>query len=91
LLLALSGVSEGERGSVVGTFSAFFDFANGAGAVVLGAIAALSSYRGAFGFGAILAFVAFVLLRTGFAHRPDGPVPPISTLGAAAFESDPLL
>jgi MFS family permease len=91
LLLALSGVSEGERGSVVGTFSAFFDFANGAGAVVLGAIAALSSYRGAFGFGAILALLAVVLLRTGFAHRPDGPVPPISTLGAAAFESDPLL
>jgi MFS family permease len=91
LLLALSGVSEGERGSVVGTFSAFFDFANGAGGVVLGTIAALSSYRGAFGFGAFLAFVAFVLLRSGFAQRPDGPVPPIASLGTAAFESDPLL
>ncbi|MFI5053300.1 MAG: MFS transporter [Acidimicrobiia bacterium] len=91
LLLALSGVSEGERGSVVGTFSAFFDFANGAGGVVLGTIAAFSSYRGAFAFGAVLAFVAFVLLRTGFAHEAPGPVPPIASLEAAAYESDPLL
>ncbi len=48
LLLALRGVPEHQRGSVVGTFSAFFDFANGAAGLVLGGIAALSSYRGAF-------------------------------------------
>src|SRR5262249_60114432 len=48
LLLVLRGVPEHQRGSVVGTFSVFFDFAAGAAGVVLGALAAVSSYSGAF-------------------------------------------
>src|SRR5207244_254965 len=47
LLLALRGVPETQRGSVVGTFSAFFDFANGVAGILLGGIASLSSYQGA--------------------------------------------
>ena len=49
LLLALRGVPEHQRGSVVGTFSAFFDFASGASGIFLGGIASVSSYSGAFG------------------------------------------
>ena len=67
LLLALRGVPEHQRGSVVGTFSAFFDFATGAAGIVLGGLAAVSSYPGAFAGSAVLAGVALVLLRTGFA------------------------
>ena len=55
LLLALRGVPENQRGSVVGTFSAFFDFASGASGISLGGVAAASSYPGAFGASAGLA------------------------------------
>ena len=80
LLLVLRGVPEHQRGSVIGTFSAFFDFASGASGIFLGGIASLSSYPGAFGASAVLAGVAFVLLRGGFgasherrpAHRGGG-------------------
>jgi predicted MFS family arabinose efflux permease len=66
LLLALTGIPEHERGSVVGTFSAFFDFANGAGGFLLGAAVALTSYAGAFSLGAALAAVSLTMLRAGF-------------------------
>ena len=69
LLLVLRGVPENQRGSVVGTFSAFFDFASGAAGIVLGGIAALSSYQGAFAASAVLAAVALVLLRSGFGRH----------------------
>ncbi len=44
---AVAGVPEEQRSSAVGTFSLFFDLANGIGAPLLGAVVALSSYRGA--------------------------------------------
>jgi MFS family permease len=77
LLLALREVPESQRGSVVGTFSAFFDFANGTAGLMVGAIAAATSYRGAFASGAALAFVAFVLLRAGFGQEPRAPSTPV--------------
>ena len=46
LLLALRGVPESQRGSVVGTFSAFFDFASGVAGISLGGIAALDQLPG---------------------------------------------
>lgn len=48
MTLAVRGAPAAERGSVVGTFSAFFDLSFGLGAVSLGAIAAAFGYRGAF-------------------------------------------
>ncbi len=45
---AVAGVPEDQRSQAVGTFSLFFDLANGLGAPLLGAVVALSSYRGAF-------------------------------------------
>ena len=45
---AVAGVPEDQRSQAVGTFSLFFDLANGLGAPVLGLVVVLSSYRGAF-------------------------------------------
>jgi MFS family permease len=69
LLLALQGVPDSERGSVVGTFSSFFDLSQAVGAFVCGAVVAVSGDRGAFGTGAVLSMVAFVLLRSGIDPR----------------------
>jgi MFS family permease len=52
---AMAGVPEEQRSSAVGTFSLFFDLANGIGAPVLGLVVALSSYRGAFLAAAVIA------------------------------------
>src|SRR5206468_6477705 len=65
LTLALTGLSNTERGSAVGTVSSFFDLSQGIGALLLGVVAAVAGYRGAFAAGAVLAVAALVLLRTG--------------------------
>jgi MFS family permease len=69
LVLALTAVPDNERGSVVGTFSSFFDLSQGLGALILGGVAALSGYRGAFAGGAIAAGIGVVLLTTGVGLR----------------------
>jgi MFS family permease len=65
MLLALTAIPDHERGSVVGTFSSFFDLSQGLGALILGGVAALSGYRGAFVGGAIAALVGILLLQSG--------------------------
>jgi MFS family permease len=90
LLLVLRGVPEHQRGSVVGTFSAFFDFASGASGIVLGGVAAASTYSGAFGFSAVLAGIAFLLLRSGFARHASGEVPSVAEIGTATVEPTSL-
>ena len=90
LLLALRGVPEHNRASVVGTLSAFFDFASGAAGITLGSIAAVSSYQGAFAVSAVLAGVAFVLLRSGFAGHAEGRVPTIAEIAPATVDPTPL-
>jgi MFS family permease len=90
LLLALKGVPESQRGSVVGTFSAFFDFASGASGLVLGALAALSSYAGAFAGAAVLAAIALVLLRSGFGQHTTGRTPTVAELGPVSVEPTAL-
>jgi MFS family permease len=74
LLLALHGVSDAERASVVGTFSSFFDASQGLGAFICGmAVALVGNDRGAFTAGAVCAVVGFVLLRArGGTMRPTG-------------------
>lgn len=62
LTLAVSRVSEMERGSVVGTASAFLDLAFGVAPAILGVVAAGAGYAGAFLVGAVASAVGFVLL-----------------------------
>ena len=85
LTLALTGLSTTERGSAVGTVSSFFDLSQGIGALILGVVAALAGYRGAFAAGAVLAVAALVLLRSGTDVRARGPVD--HEAAAAARES----
>jgi predicted MFS family arabinose efflux permease len=69
LLLSLEGVADTERGSVVGTFSSFFDLSQAVGAFVCGIVVNLSGNRGAFATGAVLSVLALVLLRSGIDPR----------------------
>jgi MFS family permease len=76
MLLALTAVPDHERGSVVGTFSSFFDLSQGLGALILGGVAALTGYRGAFAGGAVAALIGVVLLQIGVGLRARGRVGP---------------
>lgn len=62
MTLAISRAPASERGSVIGTFTAFFDFSFGVGAVSAGAIADAVGYRGAFVAAAGVAFGGLALL-----------------------------
>lgn len=64
MTLAVSGSAASERGSVVGTFTAFFDLAFGLGAFTLGIVAGLVGYRGAFFFAALVSVAGLGLLQT---------------------------
>ena len=74
LVMALAGVPDSERGSVVGTFSSFFDLSQGLGALVCGAAQQLLGYRAAFATGAVLAAAGCVALRAGASRRRAEPV-----------------
>jgi MFS family permease len=74
MLLALTAVPDHERGSVVGTFSSFFDLSQGLGALILGGVAAASGYRGAFAGGAVAALIGVVLLQLGIGLKARGRV-----------------
>jgi MFS family permease len=67
--LAVDAAPESERASVVGTFTAFFDAAQGVGAVALGAVVARTSYRGAFLAGCAASAAALVVLRLRYRTR----------------------
>ena len=56
---ALQDVPDNERSQAVGTFSLFFDLAQGVGAPILGLVVALSSERGAFAVAAAAAGCGF--------------------------------
>ena len=62
LTLAVSRVSEMERGSVVGTASAFLDLSFGVAPAILGVVAAGAGYGGAFLVGAVASALGFALL-----------------------------
>ena len=72
MTLAVEGAPPSERGSVIGTFTAFFDLAFGLGAVSLGAVSELLGYSGLFvtaGFVA-LAGMAMMFLMSRRAAAP---------------------
>lgn len=62
MTLAISRAPASERGSVIGTFTAFFDLSFGVGAVSAGAIADAVGYRGAFIAAAFVALGGLALL-----------------------------
>jgi MFS family permease len=57
-LIVVNRVSETRRGAALGTFTAFFDAGVGLGAPLAGAMAALTSYEGAFLLSAAIALVS---------------------------------
>ena len=79
LVMALAGVPDRERASVVGTFSSFFDLSQGLGALLCGVAQQLLGYRAAFAVGAVLAAAGCVALRAGHARRSAIPVTPEPT------------
>jgi MFS family permease len=60
-------VPESERGQAIGTFSLFFDLANGLGAPFLGLFVAIGDYRLAFAVGVLVAASGFVAQRRAIA------------------------
>ena len=74
LVLALDGVREAERGSVVGTISTFFDASQGVGALVCGAVVHFTGNGGAFTTGAICALIGLAVLR-GRSAQSRAPAP----------------
>jgi MFS family permease len=74
MTIAIRGAPSSERGSVVGTFTAFFDLAYGAGAISLGAVVDLLGYRGMFATSSAVAVGGLVLLFL-YARRSDRAEP----------------
>ena len=62
MTLAVEGAPASERGSVIGTFTAFFDLAFGLGAVSLGAVSELLGYSGLFVTAGLIAFAGMGLM-----------------------------
>ena len=89
LMLAITDVPARERGSAVGTVSSFFDLSQGLGAVILGAVAALAGYRGAFVAAGILALVGLAVLRSGADRRIERAEPDHDAARIAAEELEP--
>lgn len=67
MTLAVEAAPPSERGSVIGTFTAFFDLAFGLGAVSLGAVSELLGYSGLFVTAGLIAFAGMGLMM--FASR----------------------
>jgi MFS family permease len=79
LTLAVSRVSEMERGSVVGTASAFLDVAFGIAPAVLGVVAARAGFGSVFLVGAVASAFGFVLLLAWVARTGAGRVATLRT------------
>jgi MFS family permease len=69
LTLALTGIPDTERGSVVGTVSTFFDLSQGLGALIIGVAADVTSDQGGFVTGALLGLLGLALLWGGIDPR----------------------
>lgn len=68
--LVVDVAPESERSSAISTFSLFFDLAQGVGALLLGAVVAVSSEPVAFGVSSGLSAVALYVLRTRVSALP---------------------
>jgi MFS family permease len=70
LLLALQRGGEQDRAAVVATVSSFFDLSQGLGALICGAVAALTGNRGAFATGVVAALLGLAVLRSARGRAP---------------------
>ena len=77
MTMAVHAAPAEERGSVVGTFTAFFDLSYGLGALSLGAVASAFGYRGAFLTAALAGLGGFLLLLL---RSPEAKSPVSATL-----------
>jgi MFS family permease len=82
LLLALSNAPETERGAVVGTISSFFDASQAIGSLVVGGVAEVAGYRGAFALGALFALAGLAPLRSRTASRRSAHIAEAGVLSA---------
>lgn len=66
---AVNSAPDNERSSAVATFTMFFEVATALGGAVLGVVAALSSYSGAFAAAALFSLTGFAVLHLHLAPR----------------------
>ena len=83
LMLAVQHAPPAERSAAVGTVTAFVDLALASGAMALGAVAALTGYRGAFAAASIVAASGLVLLPRLAERRAAVPAVPAPDAPAA--------
>ena len=76
---AVNAVSDDERSTVVATFTMFFEIASAMGGVILGVVAATSSYDGAFLAGALFALAGLVLLHVRLLPRLRAAAVPVGS------------
>ncbi len=75
MAVTVNGVGDHERASVVSTFTMFFEVGGALGGIVLGGIAAATSYLGAFAAGGVVALAGLpVLWRWVLVPRRSPPV-----------------
>ncbi len=74
MTIAVNNAPANERGSVMGTFTGFFDLSFGGGAIVLGAVANAVGYNGAF-----LAAMGVALVGTATLFFAPPPIRPVTT------------
>jgi len=79
-LLVLARTKPEQRGAAMGTFTAFFDIGLAVGSPLVGVVAALTGYGGAFIAGALGALGGLLIAATAHPHgrdhgRPDSPEP----------------
>lgn len=79
--LAVGWAPVDQRRAVIGTFTGFFDLAQGLGAVLLGVLVPFFGYRGAFLASALAAAAALVVLRVATAGEVGpGPTPSVAEM-----------
>ena len=76
LPLVIDAAPEAERSQAVGTFTLFFDVAQGAGGLLFGLVVSFGGNRSAFVLAGVLCLIGFVVLRRGPVSRQRPPAMP---------------
>lgn len=87
MAITVNSVPEGERAAVIGTFTMFFEVGAAVGGLLLGGVASVSSYQGAFGVGAAIALAGLVplwFLVLGPRRASSAAVAPSRAMATAA-------